>query len=307
LCTEGQQRQGSASPSIFRQMLCGRRIAKNRLAQPHYLGKPEEICKYCHARTWKGEPKGMCCSSGKVVLPIQPRVPWPLCALLDGTHPLSKIFKDNIRHLNSAFQFASSGIKVDRKHNTGVKSMRISGGIHHLIYTSLQPKPNKSASFAQLYVLDSPAQELQERLANMFRRAAGPVPGQTSALYKLVQLLQCMMHLHNPFVHMFKQIKQLAPVDQPTDAMLIIRGDLGATAAAASGRHAGRYNNQRAMEIAGLLPDDENRGTYRDIIIRPNTGGFKRLSCNHPSYDPLHFVLLHPRGHDGWSWGTPLV
>jgi Helitron helicase-like domain at N-terminus len=247
----------------------------------------------------------MCCCSGKVKLPIQPGMPWPLSDLYKGTHPLSKIFLAHIRHLNSAFMFASSGIKVDRRHNTGVKSMCISGGIHHLIDTRLQPRPGKQAGYAQLYVIDGPAQELQERLAAMFRRATGPVPGPTSALHQLVKLIQCMMHLHNPFVHQFKQIKQLEHL--PHEARLIIRGDLGATAAAASGRHAGRYNAQRAMEIAGLLPDDENRGTYRDIVIRPRTGGLRRISCHHPSYDPLHFVLLHPRGHDGWAWGTPLV
>ena len=44
----------------------------------------------------------------------------------------------------------------------------------------------------------------------------------------------------------------------------------------------------------------------RDILLRLRHGGFQRISEVHPSYDPLHYVLLFPKGDDGWHVDIPL-
>jgi len=37
----------------------------------------------------------------------------------------------------------------------------------------------------------------------------------------------------------------------------------------------------------------------RDILLRMHDGDLQRISEIHPSYDPLHYILLFPRGDDG--------
>ena len=44
---------------------------------------------------------------------------------------------------------------------------------------------------------------------------------------------------------------------------------------------------------------DEFHGVRDNVLYRD--GGLQRISENHRSYDPLHYVLLHPHGTEGWS------
>ena len=44
-----------------------------------------------------------------------------------------------------------------------------------------------------------------------------------------------------------------------------------------------------------------------DILLRMRDGGLQRISEIHPSYDPLHYVLLFPNGDDGWHVDVPLI
>ena len=39
----------------------------------------------------------------------------------------------------------------------------------------------------------------------------------------------------------------------------------------------------------------------RDIIVKRKGGGIQEFKDTNRAADPLHFVLLHSRGHDGWS------
>ena len=56
---------------------------------------------------------------------------------------------------------------------------------------------------------------------------------------------------------------------------------------------------QNLKEVAILIGEEHG---YRDIVVRTQRGF--RLQCineGHRSFDALHFVLLFPRGEDGWS------
>jgi hypothetical protein len=44
----------------------------------------------------------------------------------------------------------------------------------------------------------------------------------------------------------------------------------------------------------------------RDIVLYPYEGGVQRISEIHPSYIPLHYVLMFPRGEDGWHPKIPI-
>ena len=48
-----------------------------------------------------------------------------------------------------------------------------------------------------------------------------------------------------------------------------------------------------------MLPEEPHG--QRDIVLHRRDGHLERISENHRSYDPLHYVLLHPHGTDGWS------
>jgi hypothetical protein len=68
-----------------------------------------------------------------------------------------------------------------------------------------------------------------------------------------------------------------------------------------------RYNRPVVPEIALFRPDME-RGvdeTMRDIVlrVRGDRPQLKIISEFNAAYDPLHFVLLFPRGEAGW-WPT---
>jgi hypothetical protein len=64
-----------------------------------------------------------------------------------------------------------------------------------------------------------------------------------------------------------------------------------------------RYNLPTADEVAVILPGDGSSGNGRDIILRhraPADSPMLRISDIHPAYTPLYFVLLFPRGENGW-------
>lgn len=39
----------------------------------------------------------------------------------------------------------------------------------------------------------------------------------------------------------------------------------------------------------------------KDIIVRKQSGALQRISSSNASYDPLHYVLLFPKGDFGWE------
>ena len=69
-----------------------------------------------------------------------------------------------------------------------------------------------------------------------------------------------------------------------------------------------RYNLPTVEEIAAVVPGDgsENVRAHRDIILRLQGGGLRRISNLHPSYLPLHYVLFFPHGEEGWHLDIPL-
>jgi len=44
-----------------------------------------------------------------------------------------------------------------------------------------------------------------------------------------------------------------------------------------------------------------------DILLRLHNGGLQRISELYPSYDALHYILLFPRGDNGWHADIPLI
>jgi len=62
------------------------------------------------------------------------------------------------------------------------------------------------------------------------------------------------------------------------------------------------YNVPTAEEVGAIMIEDgqESEHSHRDIILRLRDGSLQRISELHKAYTPLHYVLLFPRGEDGW-------
>lgn len=76
------------------------------------IGDMDKVCQHCHALKFKNETPGMCCSSGKLVLPVLNLPPDPLKSLMSGTDADSKLFLNKIRKFNSCFQMTSFAAKI---------------------------------------------------------------------------------------------------------------------------------------------------------------------------------------------------
>ena len=47
-----------------------------------------------------------------------------------------------------------------------------------------------------------------------------------------------------------------------------------------------------------MLPEEVGS---RDIVVNRRSGGIQQFKDTNRAADPLHFVLFHSKGHDGWS------
>jgi len=59
------------------------------------------------------------------------------------------------------------------------------------------------------------------------------------------------------------------------------------------------FGEQKYGEV--LMADAETHG--RDLVVQLRGGGLQYIHETHRSFDALHFVLLFPRGEDGWTIG----
>jgi hypothetical protein len=67
------------------------------------------------------------------------------------------------------------------------------------------------------------------------------------------------------------------------------------------GRDGRRYNLPTASEVAALIVGDfDGTAADRDVIVELRSGLLKRVSTFQPSYWPLQYPLLFPRGEDGY-------
>src|SRR5438552_7670544 len=117
----------------------------------------------------------MCCSNGRVTLPIANDAPEPIRVLLTDTrvNANGKVvwidgtahFQQNIRSYNSAVSFTSLGPKLDRAitvNAAGVYTFQIQGALHHSLGSLLSP-PGERPCFAQVYMFDSVKEQLPLR------------------------------------------------------------------------------------------------------------------------------------------------
>ncbi len=175
---------------------------------------------------------------------------------------------------NSALSFTSIGAKIDQQvtGTSGIYTFRIHGQMYHRI--------------GSLYDTDH---EIQNRSSIM--------PGLDPMI---LAELQQMLHNINPYVNNFRQVGNLLKYNPSLDLKLIITNSRT--------KDPRRYNTPSASEVAAIIigTGQEIEHHNRDIVLQPHQGGMQQISEIHCAYASLHYVLMFPRGEDGWHPHIPI-
>ncbi|KAL6524352.1 hypothetical protein OROHE_016023 [Orobanche hederae] len=172
------------------------------------MGDPTYTCGFCGALMWFDErlkksplssPEfGLCCSRGKIQLPLLKQPPRLLRDLLQNRHIKSRNYIDNIRAYNMMYAFTSMGGIQDKTVNNGhgPYTYRLGGNNYHLL-GSLLPKEGDSPKFSQLYMYYG-EDETQDRIDVV--RSKSPATIDPS----IVDGLKSMIDAENPIAQNFR-------------------------------------------------------------------------------------------------------
>ena len=216
-------------------------------------------------------------------LPILLDPPEPLKSLLSDETAEARHFRKNIGKYNSALTMASMGANVDLGFASGPMAggphqFRISGTVYHRM-GPLIPNNNEKARFAQVYIM-----ETEDQLRTWHGLAFAQ-----SLREPLLISLGNMLKEHNAYAKVFRQAASLH--DPDVTIMLHCESNVDPRT----------YNVPRVSEVAAFIPGGTNVNAPRQILVHLRTGGVKRITDRPSAYDPLHYVLLFPRGEKGWT------
>ena len=272
-------------------------------AHRHYLGPMTVECPKCHALHFMSErlthssnanPRfGMCCLQGQISLPPLSEPPQQLHRLLTSSAPRAQKFRENIRQYNIAFAFTSVGVDIDHTilDGRGPYSFRMHGGLYHKM-GALQQTDGRRPSYAQLYIYDQQA-------ALAFRNTRN-----ANLDHVVMGELQEMLNAVNPFVPLYRQAYQIMQETPPQ-----LQANLSVAIVLEPGEDRRRYNLPTVDEVAAIIPGhgEEDVDENRQIVLRYKDGGLRFMSHLHPLYSPLHYILLFPKGDQGFHTKIPVV
>ena len=264
------------------------------------LGRMNQVCIHCGSKFWMNEKDQrstyisptftICCAGGKVNLPSLLEPPPYLIELYTSSGSVANSFRKNIRGYNSLLACTSFGANVnDEFQGRGVSNFSIHGQVYHLI-GQLLPEEGQIPKFAQLYIYNT-ENEIRNRLNFIMHDIDSTI----------LQNLQNMLDLINPYIQNFRQARDIFQTAETSNISMVIHGDRT--------QDLHRYNTPTSSDVAALMIGDGHdiEPLNRDILLRSCEGGLQRISELHPSYDPLHYVLLFPKGDDGWHVNIPLT
>ncbi|KAF1872726.1 hypothetical protein Lal_00016563 [Lupinus albus] len=155
----------------------------------------------------------------------------------------------------------------------GIYTFRTQGSIYHNI-GRLHPNEGDRPRFMQLYIYDTD-HELQNRML------------ENPQLHEnVVSKLQHILHLHNPFVHVFRQLALRTYVHQ---CSLIIKERPA---------NQPQYNLPTTSQVAAIVVvgDVETMINGRDIKVTTHSGNLMRIQETVGYYDPMQYPILFPYG-----------
>ena len=70
-----------------------------------------------------------------------------------------------------------------------------------------------------------------------------------------------------------------------------------------------QYNSPTFDEVAAIISSTgkEDVDYNRDIVLHYKHGGLCNINHLHPLYAPLHYVMLFPKGNQGWHRNMDIV
>jgi hypothetical protein len=187
------------------------------------------------------------------------------------------------------------------------------GKVYHRM-GGLAPDENEDPHFNQIFLYDPTD---GERTASEIRLGFMKLAPNTSmhkrqVLKNLLEFLHDRLIQCNRYVRDFRTVYESA-LQMEMDGLNIQHGHFRINAdgiqARPNGEHERRYNlAEGCREIQILIPDDGGPPPPRDVIIRPRAGNLQHeINETHRSYDPLHYTLFFPEGHeDGWNLSMKL-
>lgn len=261
---------------------------------PHYIGPFNEVCQTCYAVRWRGEDATICCPGNRrpgIIATLQTLFPEPApeqLHVLLATYPRGqdgRTFLKRIRAYNNALSFASSGISLNNIGMEGVYYLQMHGSVYHLL------PPLRQASgqpmYGQIYMIDGDEDQLERR--------QGVIGGQP--LYESsLSMLQSIVQQHNRFARTYRSLAQSEWFRDNTD---LHRFSLSF---APGRRRDGRDRPPVALEMGIVVPNEEPTMPKELRVQLLGSNSYPQsVSWGSPWYDPLHFVLLYPRGERGWG------
>ena len=279
----------------------------------HNLGRMDIVCRDCNALHWLAERSarsvqrqvmsfGKCCKYGDAILERMPQLPEPLNGLMTGSDRQSRLFREHLRHWNSLFAFTSIKFNMDDRPTAmgeGFQLFQVHGAIYHQ-QGPLVPPAGLDALYSQVYLYD-PAFAAQARSAR-----APELNLQLVA--SLTQMLQTTCPLIQQYLTAKERFAELS--QQGLDFRIILNPELSLIVESSADMR--RENLPTADEVSMILPEEYGSRGFRDIVLAQRINGdaphrgFSIINPNHPSYLPLHYVLLFPFGEPGWHWARTL-
>ena len=242
------------------------------------IGQMNVICKFCKAKRFKNESKGICCKQGKVQIETLEEPPYPLNDLLFNRSPDSKLFFNNIRNYNSAFQMTSFGASKIIRENF-MPTFKIQGQVYHRI-GSIYPEKINDEKYLQIYFMGNNEEEVNRRNEHFpFLR------------HSLLKELQDLLHNNNDKI---KEIKYALERNNEPHFKLVIKENYRPKY-----EHARRFNKPTTNEVAILMIGDSTN--KRDIIINKRDSTIQSINETHPSYDCLQYPLIFWKGQSGYG------
>ncbi|XP_028801370.1 uncharacterized protein LOC114756588 [Neltuma alba] len=280
--------------------------SEDNSSNPHSLvdyideGDPTYRCQSCGAMMWFNEKVGncksimtprfsMCCLNGKVQLPLITPPPELFIKLFfDKTSAESKNFHLNVRSYNNMFSFTSMGGKIDHSMNRGGSpyTFVLSGLNYHKIGSLLPPEGAKPV-YSQLYIYDT-----ENEVSNRISAVSKHIKESTIDPH-IVDKIKDVLDEVNPLVKQYRLASSMINVPQHSELKLCL--------ISTRNQDGCNYNLPSASEVAALIVGDIDRNfSRRDVIVHELSGSPQRIDELHPSYLPLQYPILFPRGEDGY-------
>ena len=114
---------------------------------------------------------------------------------------------------------------------------------------------------------------------------------EVNIMENLLQTVQDVIHVRNPFVRDFKQIIEI-PEEELEGGKIVISADDRPQEG-----HARVYNAQANLQELRIVTNEKKH----DLVIQCRGGGLQRISDLNPKAMPLHYTLLFIDGTYGWD------